>query len=192
MEKIAGSLLIVGSLLFFIAAFTPANVRVVMASDPQQRAEFAENDRGGWLIANVVFGVASIAAVAGLALFGIQAQSTGDLTQVRVGSVLGTAAAAIGTALWVIILYNRVVSPLQEMTSNLSTNPWIFPAYTLLMQIALVIVGVVLLRSNYPGWLGWGVLAFGALTFAAYMFFKDMPPFAHYVPLLVMGITLVR
>lgn len=87
---------------------------------------------------------------------------------------------------------SRIVPTPHEVAINLGVNNWIFPAYTLLTQLALMIVGFVLIQRNYPAWLSWGVLVLGGLSILAYLVFKDMPPFVHYVLLLVMGIALVR
>ena len=191
MQKLAGIVLIVGSLLFIIAAFMPITIKVVTESDPQKRGEHIQNDRTGWLVVNILFGAGSVVAVVGLALFALHAQSIGDNPNVKLVSYLAPIAAALGTLFWVIISYNRVALPPQEAASNLGVNSWMFPAYTVLMQIALMIVGFVLIQGAYPGWLGWGVMVLGGLSLVAYLVFKDMPPFAHYVPLLVMGIVLV-
>jgi hypothetical protein len=133
-----------------------------------------------------------VVAVVGLGLFAQHVQSLGENTGIKLVSYLGLAAAALGALLWVIIVYNRVVLPPQELATNLIVSSWMFPVYTILTQIALMIIGFVLIRSDYPTWLGWGMLVLGGLSLAVYLFFKDMPPFAHYVPLLIMGITLVR
>jgi hypothetical protein len=187
-EKTAGIALIIGSLLFVIAAFMPITIRVVTAPNPRQLAEFIQNDRMGWLFVNILFGVGSIVAVLGLSLFSLHVQSISG----RLISYLGAAAAAFGSLLWVIIVYNRAVLPAEALGSDLSVNSWMFPVYTVLMQIGLMIIGFVLIQSGYPGWLSWGMLAVGGLSLLAFLFFKDMPPFAHYVPLLILGITLLR
>lgn len=191
MQKLAGIVLIVGSVLFMIAAFTPLTFKVIMA-DIQQRIDLIQNERTGWVLVNILFGIGSVVAVVGLVLFAQHVQSIGDNTPVRVVSYLGAATAALGALCWIIIVYNRAALPPQEVANNLSVNYWIFPAYTLLTQIALMIFGFVLIQSGYPAWLSWGMLVSGGLSIVAYLVFKDMPPFVHYVLLLVMGIALVR
>lgn len=191
MQKLAGMGLIVGSVLFMIAAFTPLTFRVIMA-DVQQRVDLIQKERVGWVLLNILFGAGSVVAVVGLALFAQHVQGMGDNTTVRVAGYLSAAIAALGALCWVIIVYNRATLPPQELGSSLSINNWIFPAYTLLTQIALIVVGFVLIQSGYPTWLGWGMLVLGGLSIVAYLVFKDMPPFVHYVLLLVMGIVLVR
>jgi hypothetical protein len=192
MQKLAGIVLIVGSLLFIIAAFTPITIKVITASDAQKRAEFIMNEHTGWLLVNILFGAGGVIAVIGLALFAQHVQSVADSPGVKLGGYVATAAAGLAALFWVIIVYNRAVLPAQVIASNLSINAWMFPAYTLLTQLALIIVGFVLLQSGYPAWLGWGMLVLAALSLVAFLVFKDMPPFVHYVLLLIMGIVLVR
>ena len=192
MQKLAGIVLIVGSLLFIIAAFTPTTIRVITAPDPEKRIEFIENEHTGWLLVNILFGAGSVIAVIGLALFSLHVQGLASSPGVKLGGYVATAAAGIAALFWVIIVYNRVVLPPQAIANNLSINTWMFPAYTILTQLALIIVGFMLIQSGYPAWLGWGMLVLAVLSLIAFLVFKDMPPFVHYILLLIMGIALVR
>jgi hypothetical protein len=191
MERFAGVGLIVGSVLFFIAAFTPLTYRVIIA-DVQMRVDLILNDQATWTLLNALFGTGSVIAVVGLMLFAQHVQTISDNALVRSAGFLGAVTAALGALCWVIIVYNRAVLPPQELASNLSINDWIFPAYTLLTQIALLIIGYTLVQSGYPTWLSWGMLVLAGLSILAYIVFKDMPPFVHYVLLMIMGIALVR
>lgn len=191
MQKVAGMSLTLGSGLFIIAAFTPLTFRVIMA-DVQQRIDLIQNERTGWVILNILFGAGSVMAVVGLALFAQHLQSIETNALIKVISYLGAAAAAFGALCWVIIVYNRAALSPQEVGSNLGINNWLFPSFTLLTQVALMIVGFVLIQNGYPAWQGWGMLVLAGLSIIAYLIFKDMPPFIHYVLLLILGIVLVR
>jgi hypothetical protein len=191
MQKFAGIGLIIGSVLFIIAAFTPLTFNVVMA-DVQRRVELIQSQRVGWVILNILFGAGSIVAVIGLGLFAQHIQGTENNTVTKVISYIAVLAAALGALCWVVIVYNRATLPPQEIAGTLSVNDWLFPAYTLLTQLALMMVGFVLIQSGYPAWLSWGTLILAGLSLLAYLIFKDIPPFAHYVLLLVLGISLVR
>lgn len=108
MQKLAGIGLIIDSVLFIIAAFTPLTFRVIMA-DVQQRVDLIENERSGWILLNILFGLGSIIAVIGLALFAQNVQSIENNITVRIVSYLGAAIATVGAICWVIIVYNRAV-----------------------------------------------------------------------------------
>jgi hypothetical protein len=192
LEKFTGIGLIVGTLLFLIAAFMPITYQVITSSDPQQFIRLIENNRMSWVMVNILFGVGSIITVVGILLFALHTRSISTSGEIRWASLFGSGAAAIGATLWVIIVYNRAALPPEALVGNLAINSWMFPAYTLLTQFALMVIGFMLLKSNYPGWMSWGMMGVAALSVVTYLVFKDMPPFAHYVPLLVMGVALIR
>jgi hypothetical protein len=187
-----GIVLIAGALLFIIAAFMPLTIRVITSTDLQQRIETIQNEPRGWLLSNFLFGAGSVISVIGLVLVGLHIQTIRNETSVTVAIYLAAALAGLAALFWVFIVYKRAVLPAQEVAGNLGINAWMFPLYTILTQIALIIVGWVLIQSGYPTWLGWGMLALAVLSLVAYLVFKDMPPFTHYILLLILGIALVR
>lgn len=190
MGKGAGIVLISGSILFLIAAFMPISMRVFSGSIPQKQIEYIQNDRRGWLISCFLFGTGGIVTVVGFAIFAIQVIS--DSAVVKLALYLATAGAAFGALQWVIIVYKRATLPLEKIFNNENSNNWAFPAYTILTQIALIIVGFVLLQTGYQAWLGWGTVVLAAISLIAFLVFKDMPPFTHYLITLVIGIILAR
>ena len=190
MERLVGILLIVGCIVFFVGAFTPLTYQMVTA-DPQTREELMQSNASGWLVINLLFGIGSITIAIGLVLFALQVQSLNLSAVVKAVSFLGPLLAVVGTVLWVIISYNRVALPPEQTSDSLLVNGWIFPAFTILMQAALIGTGFALVQASYPQWLGWGMVTLGGLSILSYVVLKDMPPFAHYVPFLIMGITLV-
>jgi hypothetical protein len=192
MQKLAGIVFILGSALFIIAAFMPITIKVITAPDPQKRMELIVNEHTGWLVVNLLFGVGSILTVIAFALFAAHVQSMAVSSGVKLGAYFAAAAAGFGAVLWVIIVYNRAALPAQEVAANLGINSWMFPVYTLLTQLSLIVVGLVLLQSDFPAWQGWGMSGLAVLSLVAFLVFKDMPPFVHYVLLLIMGIALVR
>jgi FtsH-binding integral membrane protein len=192
METFAGIVLITGSVFFLIAAFMPISMRVFAGSDSQKQLEYIQKDRRGWLVSCVLFGAGSVVAVVGLALFALHVQAIRDNAIVKLLLWLATAGAAFGALQWVIIVYQRATLPLEKIFNNGNSNKWAFPAYTILTQIALIIVGFVLLQTGYPSWLGWGTVILAALSLLAFLVFKDMPPFTHYLIMLVIGIVLTR
>ena len=110
--------------------------------------------RWSWAILSVLFGVGSVIAVVGLALFAQHVQRVEANSTIKVTSYLGVATAAFGALCWVIIVYNRAALSLQEVGGNLGINSWLFPSFTLLTQIGLMGVGVLLIEKGYPAWQG--------------------------------------
>jgi hypothetical protein len=72
--------------------------------------------------------------------------------------VYGAATLAIGGAVsWVIISYVRIArSPFEVVFVDAS--PWLFGTYRVFTRSAVIVLGVVLLLSGYPRWLGWTLI----------------------------------
>lgn len=192
MQRLSSILLIMGSILFLIAAFAPISMRVFPEADPQKRVNYVNQDKTGWLIAHLLFSAGALLTVIGLGLFAVHVQTVSQDGLIRPVMILSAGVALLGVVLWLIVVYNRITLPAEEVFGNASINPWMFPAYTILTQIALMIFGFVLVQTGYPTWLGWGLLGLAALSLVAFLIFKDMPPFIHYVLLLIVGIVLAR
>ena len=131
--------------------------------------------------------------VLGLGVFARHVHRISQDRNVRIASTLGAAIAAVGALAWIIRCYNGAVLPPDELLNNPSR--WLdilFMAYSILTQIALIITGFVLLRSGYPKWLGWVVLVFGGLLLVMWILLGGGPPGLNNIPLLVMGIVLLR
>ena len=181
MSKLAAIVLIIGSVLFLIAAFLPITAAFVAERDIAQ----LQSSPVEWAVSNLVFAVGSILVVVALALFTLQLRDT----SAAFPGYLGLAMIALGTLCWVTILYYRVTLPLQAVFQT-PTFGWLFIVYTLLIQAALVAYGFAFLRAGYPRWMGLGSIILSALLFIAYLIFKDVPPFAYYVITLAIGVGL--
>lgn len=192
MQRSAGILLIVGSLMFLIGILTPVMLNVFGAmGNPELQLEYLEKDPTGWDVSNAVNGAGSLVTALGLGLFARQVQSVSNNKNVRMASYIGAAMAILGAFFWVIISYYRIVLSPEEIASDVGIPNWLFSAYSILTLIALLISGFILLRSGYPKWLGWLVLVLAGLMLVAYLVLGDLPPGVFYPILLVMGITLV-
>lgn len=192
METLSGIMLIVGSLLFNFAAFSPISMKVFPERDPHKRISYIRHDPRGWLIANLFFGSGALVAAVGMGAFAAHTQDISQDNLIRVLMILSAAAALIGVICWVSITYQRLVLPSEELFGGATSDRATFTIYTVLTQVAVMLLGVVLAQMDYPGWLGWSVAALAAASMAAFFYFRDMPPFTHYVLLLVVGIMLAR
>jgi hypothetical protein len=187
--KLTGIILILGSLLFIIAAFSPITIAVVTEADIGKRADTLAEGQAAWFLVNLLFAVGSLITAFGLWLFAFQVSLSRRL---KVLSYLSALCFAIATILWLYICVYRVSYSTEEVASNLIVNSLAFSAYTLLSQGALILLGFILLQSDYPRWLGRGILLLACLSLLAYLVFKDMPPFAYYVLLFLTGFGLLR
>lgn len=185
LQRIAGSVLIIGSLLFLIAAFSPIS-RVFGEPDAAKKLEILMNGRIAWTVANILFALGAIVTAVGLAL------SSYQLRKIPYSELayLGAAVIVVGAFLWSWSVYLRTNDPKAFVEGTLPG--WQFIAYTILTQAGLVAFGIVLLRSGLPGWVGWMVIGGSLLFFSLYLIFKDMPPFVYYILTLVTGIMLFK
>jgi hypothetical protein len=184
-QKIFSLVIVVGSILFLIAAFSPIS-RVFTESDPVKKLEIIRESRQAWVISQFLFTSGAIITAIG---FGLNAYHFRDFSIVWL-AYLGFFALIIGAGLWSWHVYLRAIEPEAFTAGTLSA--WHFMAYTLLTQVGLVVIGVVLLRSELPGWVGWLNIGGCALFFVGYLIFKDMPPFVYYILTLVTGVMLYQ
>ena len=192
MQRSAGIVLIIGSLMFLIGVLTPVMLNVFgNIGNPELQLEYLEKDPTGWDVSNAVNGAGSLVAAIGLGLFARQVQSVSNNKNVRMTGYIGAAMAILGALCWVIISYYRIVLSPEEITNDVGIPNGLYTAYYILTLIALLISGFVLLRSGYPKWLGWLVLVLAGLMLVAYLALGGLPPGVYYPILLVMGITLV-
>jgi hypothetical protein len=184
MQRIAGSVLIIGSVLFFIAAFSPI-AQVFTEPDATQKMEIINNGGSAWIVDQIFFCLGSLVTGAGLALTVNQHRNIPGATW----AFLGVAAIALGAVLWSWNVYQRTIAPQAFVTGTLPV--WPFIAYTLLTQAGLVAIGILLLRSTLPGWVGWMLIGGSIFFFVAFIILKDMPPFVYYILTILTGIIIV-
>jgi hypothetical protein len=191
-QTIAGVTLIVGSVLFLIAAFMPISI-VYAESDPQEQVARVQDGRIAWVTSQVLFGLGSAIAAVGILLFARHVHLTDEQRALVIqAGYLAGALAVIGVGFWLADLYRRVALSPETLFLDGGLQVWMFLVYTVLTQAALLLVGFVLLRAGYPGWMGWGLLGAVGLSIIVLAVFRDLPPLFHYLWMLVLGIMLVR
>lgn len=184
-ERVAAIILLVGSVLFMIAAFMPVS-RVFVEPSPAAKLEIIYSDRTAWTASQVLFGLGASIAAIGLGFVAYRLRTTPG----AVWAYVGLAAVILGAVLWDGHVYLRGVDPEAFVEGRLIG--WLFPAYALLTQLGLIAFGVAYLRAGYPAWLG-GVTVGGAIIFfMVYLVFKDIPPFVYYILTFIAGIRLMR
>jgi len=186
-NKASGLLLVIGSLVFLVAAFMPIS-SVYAERDVQAQIARVEGERVAWVVSHIVFALGGALAAVGLSLLTFSLART----SASIPALVGLAAIVVSTLCWVGIEYLRITL-LPAIVFQDQTLGWPFVVYTLSMQAALIAYGYGLLQTDYPRWMGLvGVIA-GAMLFGTYVIFKDVPPFAYYLILLAIGIgTLVQ
>jgi len=184
-ERVAATFLLVGSVLFIIAAFMPVS-QVYVAPTPAAKLQIIYSDRTGWVESQVLFGLGASIAAIGLGFVAYHLRTTPG----AVWAYLGLGAVILGAAFWEGYVYIRTIDPAGFAEGG--PIGWLFPAYALLTQFGLLVFGVAYLRAGYPAWLG-GIMITGAVIFSIVFFIlKDIPPFFYYVLTFIAGIRHIR
>lgn len=185
MQKTAAILLLIGSVLFLAAAFSPIS-RVFAELNAAKKLEILRNGRRAWEIAQVLFSLGALVVAAGLVIYFYPWQGVPR----AVWALSGVAALVVGACLWSWHCYLRGMAP--QGFAEGALPAWHFATYTLLTQLGLAAVGFALLSSGLPQWVGLTLIGGSLFFLLAYLVFKDMPPFVYYLLTLMMGIMVLR
>jgi hypothetical protein len=184
-DRASSIMIVVGSLLFITAAFSPIS-RIFGIRDAAVRLEIIAAAPNQWLIAQVLFALGSIVTAAGVGLLAARLAAWGPAVYVTTSAVLIT----VGAILWSWHVYLRAIDPARFTAGEIPF--WLFAGYTLLTIAGLAALGVALLGTSLPSWAGWLPIISAALFLLLALVFGDMPPFVYYLITLVVGIVLYR
>lgn len=183
--KISGVVILIGSVCFLVAAFSPIS-RVFGLPNSKDKLAVITGDLAAWNVSQVLFSLGSIVTTLGVALLAY------TLKDRPLAPLLFAAAVflAVGAAAWSWHTYLRMKDPAAFVNGTLPG--WHFVLYTLLTMAALTLVGIALLRMGFPAWTGWLLIGGSLLFLMLYIIFKDMPPFVHYLLGVALAIALLR
>ncbi len=186
LQKMSALVIIVGSVLFLIAAFLPISVRVFPEPSAARKLEIIMASPTAWFVAQIFFALGAMVTVIGIALVGyrFRDQSFALLMQASVAVLL------LGALLWIWHVYARTVDPAAFAEGSLPV--WPLGLYFVLTEAGLAVFGVALLRSGLPQWVGWVVIGSMVLFFVLTLIFRDMVPLVYYLITLLTGVTLYR
>lgn len=182
-EGLAGIVILVGSIIFFIAASMPTSL-VFAEPDPAKKLEILRRSPRVWLLSQLFFSVGATVAAIGL---GILAQQLRPVSAMLLGYI-GTALLLVGVVFWDWHVYLRSSDPEQFVRGLIPS--WLFQSYSVLTDAGLVLFGIAFLMAAYPSWMGVAMIGFPLAFLAAFLVFKDLPPFFYYVLLLIVGIVM--
>jgi hypothetical protein len=177
--------LIVGSILFLAAAFSPIS-RVFSIRDPGARLDIIAAAPTQWLVAQALFAAGALVAAAGIALVAYR------LRHQPVAGGLAATAALMGTGalLWSWHVYLRAADPARFVAGDVPV--WLFAGYSLLTIAGLAVLGKTLLRTRLPRWLGRLCIGSAGLFLVMGILFQDLPPFVYYLVTLAVGVAVLR
>jgi hypothetical protein len=184
-ERVAATILLVGSVLFIIAALMPVS-QVFAEPTPAAKLEIIIRNRTAWSASQVLFGLGASIAAIGLGFVAYHLRGTPG----AVWAYIGFAAVILGAVFWDGHVYLRAVDPEGFVEGRLIG--WLFPAYALLTQLGLLAFGVAYLRADYPAWLGAITVGGAVIFFIVCLIFKDIVPAVYYILTFIIGIRLMR
>jgi hypothetical protein len=183
-QKFGALIMILGSILFVIAAFMPISMSVFPTSDAAQKQVAIAASLGQWHVSQVLFGLGAIIAALGVWIVAFALREQPFVLPVFVAAPTLT----VGAVLWCMHVYQRAVDPQAFVTGALPG--WPFVVYTWLTFVSIILIGIAVLNMAPTGAVGW-LLVIGPVILAVlYLIFKDMPPFVHYILILVSGIVI--
>lgn len=171
---------VAGALLVFAGAFMPIAARVYGPRTPAQQIAAVEAAPTAWRWHHILMG-AGAAATAAAGFW----EALGSGNSALVGAAIGF---VLGAAFFLHFLQARLFMPPTAWFKG-SIGSRRFAAFTVLTTLALVLRGV---AAVHQGTLEGALLAgYGALLLGLFLLLRDMPPFAHYLGTLGLGIALL-
>lgn len=177
--------IIVGAVLFLVAAFSPIS-RIFGMPDAAGRLEIIAAAPNQWLLAQLLFALGSIVTVIGIGMVAARLAGQGVTIYLFTSAVF----MAVGALLWCWHVYLRAVDPALFVAGAIPW--WLFAAYSLLTMAGLALLGVALLHTTLAAWVGWFPIGSAALFLILGLVFGDMPPFVYYLITFTIGVVLYR
>jgi hypothetical protein len=182
MQKLAGLIMVIGAAIAFYGESRPSILAVYGSSDMQTQLEAIAANSGGWATANTLMAAGGIVVAVGLILFAVQVQSLGVAQRVKTAAFAGAGAALLGALIHGVERYNNI-----HAWETYAGFP--FP-YPLAWIAGLALIGLVMLWSAYPNWLGWVLIVASVLLLAGALV-GFLPPALVYFPLVAMAVVLL-
>ena len=184
-QKTSALVIVLGSVLFLVAAFSPTS-QVFVEPSAARKLDIITASRAAWTIAQVLFAMGALLTVLGVALAAVhfRDQPVSPLLYASVAILL------VGVVPWVWHVYLRGVDPAAFTDGALPV--WHFAGYSLLTLTGFALFGAALLRIGLLQWVGWMLIGSMALFFVVWIISRDLPPLIYYLPTVIAGIMLYR
>ncbi len=183
MQRAAGILVIAG-LVFAIAGSVVFPAEYYMAESEAERQSILDANQSGWVATNWLWVAAGVVTAVGLLLF---AQQNRDPL-----SLAGAGLFAVGSAFWIRYAY------LRSLDASVTTEGlWMEVVFAWLATVGLALMGVALLRGEFPNWVGYVNMGYAILFALIFLLFRArmyefFPPQAIYVVAFFTGIVSIQ
>lgn len=184
-DKTSTGIIIVGSVLFLIAAFSPIS-RIFGIRDTAERLEIITAAPIQWIAAQVLFALGSLVTAVGIGMLAYRMSGQSFAIYLYSTTVL----TGIGALLWSWHVYMRAVDPALFTSGGIPF--WLFGGYSLMTILGLALMGIALLQAPIQPWVGSLALGTAVLFLLLGLLFRDMPPLVYYVVTLTVGVALYR
>lgn len=179
----AGVLVLAGSGVFFAGASLGVP-RVFTESRPEQRLAMLEDRLTAWRLAQPLYALGPLVAAVGIGVLAGATSGSG-----RAALVLSCVALVVGALSWCWATYLRGTD--HRAFAEGTLPGWPFAGYVWLTLAGLMALGVGLLLADFPVWVGWLTVAADVVFAAAYLRYRDIPPFVFYLLMVPVGIVIL-
>ncbi len=180
----AGTLLIVGSLVFLVGAFVGVP-RVFMEPDPEVRLQLIERRLTLWRMAQPMYWIGPVITCFGVAALVASSSDSARASWLAASFVLLLA----GTVFWGLDVFPRMIYHREFALGELPG--WPFVGYVWLTVLGLGALGVGLLAAGPPTWIAWLTLGSDVGFLLFYVSVRDIPPFFFYLLFVIVGVALI-
>ena len=182
-DALAGVLVLVGSAVFFLGASLGVP-RVFTESRPEQRLAMLEDRLSAWRLAQPLYALGPLIAAIGIGVLAGATAGSG-----RVALALSCLALVVGALSWSWATYLRGTD--HRAFAEGTLPGWPFAGYVWLTLAGLMALGIGLLLADFPVWAGWLTVGADVVFAAAYLRYRDIPPFVFYLLLVPVGIVIL-
>ncbi len=172
MIRVAGIVLLISVICFGVGVTRPVVLDYFSTSNSVVKNQLVQENSDQWQFANRMMDMGVIIVPIGVAIFAFGLRQSAKEIKFVLLAVASAISVSLAAAVWM-------------------SNYWKFPRFTLLMTFGIVMLGLIIILQ-YSKW--GGVLAIAAELISVillYIIFQDVPPGAHFLPLLIAGISLL-
>jgi hypothetical protein len=205
-SHVTGATLIVGSIVMLSGAVAygfvkDANGPMIFGQPPREWLRLIIAHEGIWRASTILFIAGSLITLFGWTLLAGVFERAGDPGFTRVGLL----ALAVGVTLFLVWMTVRLSAEIWAAKSAAATqsvpelfaplaawNSALFVLYTILTFVGLATFGAAMLTTTtLPTWLGISSIGYALAGLVVLAVTRDMPPFVHYLPTLLIGMLLL-
>jgi hypothetical protein len=186
MQKRAGILMIVGSIIFIGGAFTLAPTGFFDSEDTAKQISAIEDHRLLWTLGFILIPIGGLTVASGISVLARNLSQISERTWFPLMSRISIICAMVGASTYVVIGAAAIVLPAKDFVENNNIGDVIFALYSLLTLSAVAMIGIMLFQTERRILGGFLVIVpIFALISGAYIV-----PLTNYVPLFIAGIVL--